>query len=100
MVREFMEYRPYVSIQEFRRGMASMWTRPRSLSTSSTFTCRSTSTRQTKPPCSSCRAWQATAAAELAAGRPYASNDAFLQKLAEVAPQADVAAAAAYLVSE
>ena len=42
----------------------------------------------------------AAAAAQLVAGRPYASNQTFLDKLAQVAPQSDAAAAAAYLEAQ
>ena len=100
MVREFMEYRPYVSIQEFRREIGKYVDAAQVAEYEQYVYVPIDVNEADEATLQQLPGVEATAAAELAAGRPYASNDAFLQKLAEVAPQADVAAAAAYLVSE
>ncbi len=100
MGREFAEYRPYVSIQQFRKEIgkyvdeAQVAEYEKYVYVPVKVNDADDATLQQLPGV------DAAAAAELVAGRPYASNRAFLDKLAQVAPQSDVAAAAAYLEAE
>ena len=100
MAHEFEEYRPYVSIQEFRREIGKyvdeatvagyepyvfVPVRPNE------------SDAETLAQLPGVGAQEAEA---LVAGRPYASAEAFLDRYAEVAPGADRARAARYLDAE
>lgn len=100
MVHEFMEYRPYVSIQQFRReigkyvdeGQVSEYEKyvyvPVNVNEADADTLMQIP------------GVDATAADALIAARPYADNSAFLDKLAEVAPDADGAGAESYLEAQ
>ena len=100
MVREFGEYRPYVSIQQFRKEIgkyvdaAQVAEYEKYVYVPVNVNDADEATLQQIPGV------DATAAAALVAGRPYADNQAFLAKLAEVAPQSDAATAAAYLEAQ
>ena len=100
MVREFFEYRPYVSIQQFRREIgkyvdaAQVAQYEQYVFVPIDVDAADAETLQQLPGV------DATIAADLIAGRPYGSNQAFLTKLAERIPAGDLAAAAAYLVAK
>lgn len=100
MVREFEEYRPYVSIQQFRREIGKYVDEaqvafyeeyvyvPISVNESDADTLMQIPTLD------------ATAADALIAARPFDSNDAFLATLAEVAPAVDLTVAQGYLEAQ
>jgi DNA uptake protein ComE-like DNA-binding protein len=93
MVREFMEYRPYTSILVFEKEIGKYVSAaqvkqyeqyvyvPVNANTSDAATLMQIS------------GLDSTEAAALIAGRPYASNDAFLAALAKVVSEAELAAA-------
>jgi radical SAM superfamily enzyme with C-terminal helix-hairpin-helix motif len=97
MVREFLEYRPYISIQQFRQEIGKYVDEaqvaeyelyvfvPVSVDDSDAATLMQIP------------GLDEAAAAALIAARPFGSNEAFLAKLAEIAPGVDPAVAAAYL---
>lgn len=97
MVREFQEYRPYVSIQQFRReigkyvgdAQTAEWEAyvyvPISVNDADAETLKQIPGVTEE------------VASALIAARPYADNDSFLAKLAELAPDVDAAYAVNYL---
>jgi DNA uptake protein ComE-like DNA-binding protein len=99
MVREFMEYRPYISIQQFRKeigkyvdaGQVAAYEQyvyvPVDVDQADA------ATLQQLPGIDSAIADQ------LIAGRPYGSNQAFLTKLGSLVSAADAQQAAAYLAA-
>jgi len=99
MVHEFEEYRPYKSIQQFRREMAKYVDAAKIAEYE----------RHVFVPIDENEADAATLqqiagldekeAAELVAGRPYASREAFVSKLAEKVSPEELAAGRAYLVN-
>lgn len=97
MVREFLEYRPYVSIQQFRReigkyvGDAVVAEYEKYVYVPVDVNQADAATLQQLPGV------DATIAEQLIAGRPYASQDAFLSKLAGLVTVAQVAEAQGYL---
>lgn len=97
MVREFQEYRPYVSIQQFRREIGKY------VDTNQVAFYEQYVYVPVAPNDSDAETLQqlpgvdVTAAESLIAARPYASNDAFLEKLGSLVGADDLAAAAAYL---
>ena len=100
MVREFFEYRPYVSIQQFRREIGK-YVSDEQVAAYEQFVYvpvdinnADAATIQQLPGV------DAAAADALIAARPYASSDVFLAKLAEIAPNADAAQAEAYLAAQ
>jgi DNA uptake protein ComE-like DNA-binding protein len=99
MVREFFEYRPYISIQQFRREIGK-YVSAEEVAAYEQFVYvpidvdqADADTLQQVPGI------DASIADQLIAGRPYGSNEAFLAKLAELAPTVDATQAAAYLAS-
>ena len=99
MVREFMEYRPYISIQQFRKEIGK-YVSAEQVSTYEQYVYvpidvdqTDTATLQQLPGV------DATIAEQLIAGRPYGSSQAFLAKLAGLVSAADAQQAAAYLAS-
>ncbi len=100
MVREFDEYRPYVSIQEFRREIgkyvddAQVAFYEQYVYVPIRINDSDADTLMQIPNL------DATAADALIAARPFDSNDAFLQKLAEVAPAIDATVAQGYLEAQ
>lgn len=100
MVHEFMEYRPYANIQQFRKEIGkyvsaeqvAAWEQyvyvPVDVNASDA------TTLQQLPGV------DATIAEQLIAGRPYQSNDAFLAKLAQYVSPDQVAVARSYLVTQ
>lgn len=99
MTREFLEYRPYASITQFRTEIgkyvdaAQVATYEQYVYVPIAVDTADAATLQQIPGV------DAAAASTLIAARPFASKQAFLTKLAQVSPGADAAAAAAYLAS-
>ena len=97
MVREFEEYRPYVSIQQFRREIgkyvddAQVATYEQYVYVPIKVNESDAETLKQLPGVDD------AIAAALIAARPYDSSDAFLAKLAESASAEELASAAAYL---
>ena len=99
MAHEFEEYRPYKSIQQFRREMAKYVAAAKIAEYE----------RHVFVPVNENEADAATLqqipgldekeAAELAAGRPYASREAFITKLSEMVSADELAVARTYLSS-
>jgi DNA uptake protein ComE-like DNA-binding protein len=100
MVREFFEYRPYVSIQQFRREIGKyvdadqVAEYEKYVYVPVDVDASDAETLQQLPGI------DATIAATLIASRPYGSNQAFLTKLGEQVSAGDLAAAEAYLVAK
>jgi radical SAM superfamily enzyme with C-terminal helix-hairpin-helix motif len=100
MVRAFFEYRPYVSIQQFRREIGKYVSADQVAEYEKyvyvpiDVDAADAATLQQLPGV------DATLAADLIAGRPYGSNQAFLAKLGERVSAGDLAAAGAYLVAK
>lgn len=99
MVREFMEYRPYVSILQFRQEIgkyvdeAQVAEYEKYVFVPVAINDADAATLQQIPGLTEANA------AELIAARPYASNDAFLAKLAEYISPEEAAAAQSYLAA-
>ena len=97
MIREFLEYRPYVSIQQFRReigkyvGDAQVAEYEKYVYVPIDINTADAATLQQVP------GLDANEAAELSAARPFASTDAFLTQLAAYVSADEVAVAQAYL---
>jgi DNA uptake protein ComE-like DNA-binding protein len=97
MVREFFEYRPYISIQQFRKeigkyvGADVVATYEQYVYVPITVDQSDAATLQQIPGV------DAATADRLIAARPYGSNQSFLSKLAELAPSVDPAQATALL---
>jgi len=97
MVREFFEYRPYISIQQFRREMAK-YIDDATIAMYEQYVYvpvdvdeADAETMMQLPGV------DAVLAEQLIAGRPYGSNEAFLEALAQVVTAEDAAAAQGYL---
>jgi DNA uptake protein ComE-like DNA-binding protein len=100
MVHEFEEYRPYRSVQQFRREMGK-YVSPEQIAEYEKYVYvpiaaneSDAATLQQIP------GLDATEAEALIAGRPYASRDAFLAKLAEKVSEAELAIAKTYVTSQ
>jgi radical SAM superfamily enzyme with C-terminal helix-hairpin-helix motif len=99
MVREFMEYRPYISIQQFRKEIGKYVDADQvAMYEQYVFVPidvdqADAATLQQLPGV------DAAIADQLIAGRPYGSSQAFLAKLAGLVPAADAQQAAAYLAA-
>src|SRR5262245_35580004 len=97
MVREFMEYRPYVSIQQFRKEIGK-YVSAEQVTAYEQYVYvpvdvdhADAATLQQSPGV------HAAIAEQLADGRPYGSNQAFQSKLATLVSATDAQQAAAYL---
>lgn len=100
MVREFMEYRPYVSIQQFRREIGK-YVDEAQVSAYEQYVYVPVNVNEADADTlMQIPGVDATAADALTAARPYADNNAFLDKLAEVAPGVDQAGAESYLEAQ
>jgi DNA uptake protein ComE-like DNA-binding protein len=99
MVREFMEYRPYTSIQQFRREIgkyvdaAQVAEYEKYVFVPVDVNQADVETLKQLPGVTD------AIAADLVAGRPYASNDDFLAKLAGQLSADDLATAKNYLAT-
>jgi DNA uptake protein ComE-like DNA-binding protein len=100
MVREFMEYRPYISIQQFRQEIGK-YVSAEQVAAYEQYVYvpiavddSDAATLQQLPGV------DATDADALVAGRPYGANTAFLAALAPYVSPDELAAAAVYLAAE
>jgi DNA uptake protein ComE-like DNA-binding protein len=100
MVREFFEYRPYISIQQFRKEIGK-YVSAEQVSAYEQYVYvpvgvdeSDAATLQQLPGVDE------NIANQLIAGRPYGSNQAFMAKLATYVSQADAQQAAAYLAAQ
>lgn len=97
MVREFQEYRPYISIQQFRKEIgkyvddAQVAEYEKYVYVPIAINDSDSATLQQIP------GLDATEAEALIAGRPYASSDAFLAKLTDLVSAAELETAKTYL---
>lgn len=100
MVREFEEYRPYVSIQQFRQEIGK-YVDDAQIAIYEEYVYVPIAVNDADAATILQIPGVDPAAADaLMAARPYASNAAFLAKLAEVAPTVDGALAQAYLEAQ
>lgn len=100
MVREFGEYRPYVSIQQFRKEIGKYVDEAQVAEYEKYVYVPVNVNEADEATLQQIPGVDAAAAAALVAARPYADNQAFLAKLAEVAPQSNAATAEAYLEAQ
>jgi DNA uptake protein ComE-like DNA-binding protein len=97
MVREFLEYRPYISIQQFRQEIgkyvdeAQVAEYEKYVYVPVNINDSDAETLKQLPGVDD------AIAAELIAARPFGSNDVFLTKLADYISEADLTIAATYL---
>ena len=100
MVHEFEEYRPYVSIQQFRQEIGK-YVDSAQVAAYEQYVfvpiapndCDAATLQQIP-------GLDASEAESLIAGRPFESNDAFLQQLSEYVDEEQLATAESYLASE
>lgn len=100
MVREFMEYRPYVSIQQFRQEIGKYVDEAQVSEYEQYVYVPINVNEADAATVMQIPGVDATAVDALLAARPYADNGAFLAKLAEVAPGVDQAGAEGYLEAQ
>jgi len=99
MVREFREYRPYISIQQFRKEIGK-YVDAGQVATYEQYVYVPIDVDQTDAATlQQLPGVDASIADQLIAGRPYSSSQAFLAKLAGLVSAADAQQAAAYLAS-
>lgn len=99
MVREFMEYRPYVSIQQFRREIGKYVDQSQVAGYEQYVYVPVNVNEADAETLGQLPGVDETVAAELITARPYESNEAFLAKLGQYVSAAELAAAQVYLVS-
>lgn len=99
MVREFQEYRPYVSIQQFRKEIGKYVSAEQVAAYEQYVYVPIDVNQADAATLQQLPGVDAKAAEALIAGRPYASNQAFLDKLSALLPAADLQQAQAYLAA-
>lgn len=97
MAHEFEEYRPYKSIQQFRREMAKYVDAAKIAEYERHVFVPIDENQADAATLQQIQGLDEREAAELIAGRPYASREAFLSKLSEKVSGEEMAAARAYL---
>jgi DNA uptake protein ComE-like DNA-binding protein len=97
MVHEFEEYRPYQSIQQFRKEMVKYVSAPVIADYEKYVYVPISENDSDAATLQQIPGLDASEAAALIAGRPYASRDAFLAKLAEKVSPDELAIAKTYL---
>ena len=100
MVREFEEYRPYLSITQFRREIGKYVSDEQVAEYEKYVYVPINVNDSDAATVQQLPGVDETIAAALIAGRPYASNDDFLAKLATYVSADNLALAAAYLVAQ
>jgi radical SAM superfamily enzyme with C-terminal helix-hairpin-helix motif len=100
MVREFMEYRPYISIQQFRKEIGKYVDEAQVTAYEQYVYVPISVNESDAATIQQIAGVDASVADQLIAARPYATNDDFLAKLASLAPSADRAQAASYLATQ
>lgn len=100
MVHEFEEYRPYKSIQQFRREIGK-YVNPEQIAEYEKYIYVPISVNESDAATlQQIPGLDATEAQALVAARPFASNDAFLTKLAGDVSAAELAVAKTYLSNQ
>lgn len=99
MVREFLEYRPYTSIQQFRREIGKYVSQEQVAAYEQYVFVPVDPTSADAETLRQLPGVDADIASQLVSGRPYASTDAFLTKLGQYVSADQVAAARAYLTT-
>ncbi len=97
MVGEFQEYRPYTSIQQFRREIAKYVSAQQVAEYEKYVYVPISVNESDAATLQQIPGLDQTKAAALIAGRPYATNDAFLAKLAQYVSEAQLVVAKTYL---
>ena len=97
MVREFFEYRPYLSIQQFRREIGKYVSQDQVAAYEQYVFVPIDPNNADADTLQQLPGVDASIASQLAAGRPYATADAFLTNLGQYLAPDQVAAALAYL---
>jgi len=97
MVREFMEYRPYVSIQQFRKEIGKYVSAEQVTAYEQYVYVPVEVDQADAATLQQLPSVDASIAQQLIAGRPYGSNEAFLTKLASLVSTTDAQQASAYL---
>ena len=100
MVREFFEYRPYVSIQQFRKEIGKYVSAEQVAAYEQYVYVPVSADESDAATLQQLPGVDETIATALIAGRPYGSNQAFLDKLAALVSQADAQQAAGYLAAQ
>jgi len=100
MVREFLEYRPYVSIQQFRQEIGKYVDEAQVAAYEQYVYVPVNVDEADAETFQQIPGVDEAVAAELIAARPYGSNETFLAKLAEYVSDAELAVAGSYLVSQ
>jgi DNA uptake protein ComE-like DNA-binding protein len=100
MVREFEEYRPYVSIQQFRQEIGKYVDEAQVAEYEQYIYVPISANDSDAATLQQLPGVDETVAAALIAGRPYASNEAFLAALAQQVSPEQLAGAEGYLESE
>lgn len=98
MVHEFEEYRPYQSIQQFRKEIGKYVDQAKVAEYEKYIFVPIDENQSDAATLQQIPGLDATEAQELIAGRPYASRDAFLTKLAEKVSAEELVVAKTYLV--
>ncbi|MCZ7571284.1 MAG: helix-hairpin-helix domain-containing protein [Ardenticatenaceae bacterium] len=100
MVREFLEYRPYISIQQFRREIGKYVSAEQVVEYEQYVYVPVDVNEADAETLKQLPGVDDAVAATLIAHRPYDSNAAFLEALALHVPSEELAAAASYLVAQ
>jgi|GEM_PF-577141 len=100
MVREFEEYRPYVSIQQFRQEIGKYVDEAQVAEYEQYIYVPVSANDSDAATLQQLPGVDETVAAALIAGRPYASNEAFLAALAQQVSPEQLAGAEGYLETE
>jgi DNA uptake protein ComE-like DNA-binding protein len=97
MVREFMEYRPYVSIQQFRREIGKYVDQTQVAEYEKYVFVPIDINNSDAATLQQITGLDAAEAESLIAKRPFASHEAFLAELAQLVSEIELAQAASYL---
>ena len=100
MVHEFEEYRPYKSIQQFRKEIGKYVDENKVAEYERFIFVPIDENQSDAATLQQIPGLDATEAQQLVAARPYASRDAFLTKLGEYVPADSLATARTYLVQQ
>ena len=100
MVHEFEEYRPYKSIQQFRKEIGKYVDQNKVAEYERFIFVPIDENQSDAATLQQIPGLDATEAQQLLAGRPYASRDAFLTKLGEYVPADSLATGRTYLVQQ
>lgn len=99
MVREFLEYRPYISIRQFRQEIGKYVSAEQVAAYEQYVYVPVDVNNADSVTLQQLPGIDATIAEQLVAGRLYASNEAFLAALAPLVSAAELAQAAGYLTT-